>query len=488
MIRERNQIFKLNFILLDAVLSSLAFITAVLVRFYLMEAEKNVAPLTFGSLDLLALFGQSRAGIIAATYLPLGILIVLVQAIAFSAIDLYRPRRGIFSAGEFIDIAKGVLLNLLIVLALLFFYRGTTYSRMVILYTAIFATGFHAAGHFLARYVMGRLRLKGYHTRDVLVIGNGIPARKFIDVILRHPLYGYRILGVLGSVRGAAEGLAGRVLGSEKGMEKVATEKSPDMIVYASSAGGGKMARQMREVVEFCDREGIDCRIVPDLVDLVTHRARIDDLDGLPLLSLRDTPLKNGYNRFLKRVFDLVFASAVLIAISPILLFLAIVIYLDSPGPIFFVQERVGLDRRNFRVIKFRTMKVQDRSSSDTTWGSKNDSRVTRIGKFLRKTSLDELPQFFNVLRGDMSVVGPRPERPHFVQEFKSRYAHAHYMRRHSAKAGITGWAQIKGFRGDTSIEKRVELDIYYIENWSFWLDVRIILGTVPALVRNPGE
>ena len=489
MIRERNQIFKLNFILLDLFMSTFAYLSSVLLRFFVMEVESRVASPLSGYQEWSTVIpSQDQAGIILLAYLPLGILIVVMQAIAFSAIDLYRPRRGVFSAGEFIDIVKGVLLSLSMVLAILFFYRGTSFSRIVILYTAVFGILYHSLGHYIARSVMARLRLKGYHTRDILLVGTGETASRFIDVIDRHPLYGYRIQAILGSARGAGERIRNLLRGSEKDLEKVFPEVNPDLIVYASSTTSGKGGKMMREVVEFCDREGVDCRIVPDLVDLVTHRARIDDLDGLPMLSLRDTPLKNGYNRFLKRIFDIVFASFVLILISPILLVIMILIKLDSPGPIFFVQERVGLDRRNFKVIKFRTMRQQAKKSSDTTWGSKNDDRVTKLGKFLRKSSIDELPQFINVLLGDMSVVGPRPERPHFVQEFKSRYAHAHYMRRHSARAGITGWAQIKGYRGDTSIEKRVELDIYYIENWSFWFDIRIILSTVPALISNPGE
>jgi hypothetical protein len=199
-------------------------------------------------------------------------------------------------------------------------------------------------------------------------------------------------------------------------------------------------------------------------------------MDGIPIITIRDIPLRNGYNRVVKRVFDILFSFLFILLFSPIYLLIALLVKLSSKGPIFIYQERVGLDNKKFQMIKFRSMLVQEKSESDTKWTIKNDPRITPIGSILRKLSLDETPQFFNSLIGDMSVVGPRPERPFYVEQFKT--SHKHYMRRHAVKAGITGWAQVQGLRGDTSIEDRIEADIYYIENWSLIMDLKIILMT----------
>ena len=327
-----------------------------------------------------------------------------------------------------------------------------------------------------------RLREKGVSVRKILIVGNGSLAYRFYEKVMRNQIYGYRVIGVVGAKKDAHPTLANHLLGPIKDFEKLARQINPDIIVYALSEDH----KRLQKVVEFCDSEGFDCRIVPDMVDLITSHARIEDMDGMPVLTLRDIPLKNGYNRFLKRGFDIVFSGLVIVLTFPVWLVLALLVKFSSPGPVLFAQDRVGLDRNLFKCYKFRTMVVQDQSVSDTTWGGPTDQRVTRIGRLLRKTSLDELPQFINVFLGDMSVVGPRPERPHFVQQFKTRYSH--YMRRHSVKSGITGWAQIQGLRGDTSIEKRVQADIYYIENWSFLLDIVIVLRTVPSLISNPGQ
>ncbi len=482
MIRERNQGFKIAFIALDMVLSAVAFAVAVTVHFVLIGAEKQVLPDRGGLFAPGLIFGESQFSIIFGTYFYLGVIIVLSQIAVFVAIDLYHPRRGLSFYREMAAIIRGVLYNIVIVLALLFFYRGTTYSRMVILYTLIFSVVVHTTGHYYFRKLMSRLRQLGFRTKNVMILGTGFTSARLVKTLTRHSIYGYRVVGLLGPRTGSHPHIRKMIVGSLRELKKAAGLHRPEMIIFAMHPD----PTLLKSVLDFCDQEGIDFRIIPELTDIITHRARIEDLDGMPLLTIRDIPLNNGYNRIIKRTFDILFSFSFLAVFSPLYVILAILVKLDSPGPIFFVQERVGLDRKLFRLVKFRTMVVQDKSRSDTVWGSKSDARVTRLGKFLRKTSLDELPQFFNVLKGDMSIVGPRPERPHFVEQFKSRYYH--YMRRHSVKSGITGWAQIQGLRGDTSIQKRVELDIFYIENWSIWLDVSIALRTIPSMLKNPGE
>ena len=482
MIRERNQTFKLAFIGLDLLVSAAAVSSAFFLHFYVISPEKRdfVVPDKGGNFAPFAYIPDEWS--LVAVYLFLGAMITISQVVVFIATDLYHPRRGINYVREFIAIVRGVAINLLFVLAILFFYRGVSFSRLVIVYIALFSITYHAVGHYFFRQFLGRLRSRGYNTRAVLMIGTGSGAINFAETLKRHAIYGYKIVGMLGPTAGLSEPYTALVRGHVNQFKSVAAKLQPDMIIYAMTAE----QERLTEVVDFCDQEGIDCRIVPDWVDFITHRARIEAMDGIPILTIRDIPLRNGYYKFIKRIFDLISSSCALILAAPFLLLTALLIKLSSKGPVFFSQERVGMDRRTFKIYKFRTMSVQTKEGSDTTWGSADDARVTGIGKFLRKTSLDELPQLWNVLIGNMSVVGPRPERPHFVSEFKSRYTH--YMRRHAVKSGLTGWAQIQGLRGDTSIQERVEADIYYIENWTFWLDIIIILRTIPSMIKNPGE
>ncbi|MBU43429.1 MAG: undecaprenyl-phosphate glucose phosphotransferase [Spirochaetaceae bacterium] len=480
--RERNQSVKLGLIVLDLILAGLSFSLATILHFYVIDPEKRafVNPDDQGLFAPAGLF-PDQYPVLAAYFFP-GLLFALSQVMVFVVTDIYQPARSRHPVRETVLIGRGVLLNLILILAFLFFYRGASLSRLVIAYTAILAVILHGSGHFLFRLYLMRLREKGVSVRKILIVGNGSLAYRFYEKVMRNQIYGYRVIGVVGAKKDAHPTLANHLLGPIKDFEKLARQINPDIIVYALSEDH----KRLQKVVEFCDSEGFDCRIVPDMVDLITSHARIEDMDGMPVLTLRDIPLKNGYNRFLKRGFDIVFSGLVIVLTFPVWLVLALLVKFSSPGPVLFAQDRVGLDRNLFKCYKFRTMVVQDQSVSDTTWGGPTDQRVTRIGRLLRKTSLDELPQFINVFLGDMSVVGPRPERPHFVQQFKTRYSH--YMRRHSVKSGITGWAQIQGLRGDTSIEKRVQADIYYIENWSFLLDIVIVLRTVPSLISNPGQ
>jgi Undecaprenyl-phosphate glucose phosphotransferase len=230
-------------------------------------------------------------------------------------------------------------------------------------------------------------------------------------------------------------------------------------------------------LVEKCEHEGIRARVVPDFFKIIRNRPELGNIGDIPVLSIRTEPLDLLRNRALKRAFDIVFSLIAILLLSPVFLVLAVLIKLTSPGPVFFKQKRVGANNVEFEIYKFRSMKVQEKKKSDTIWTTEDDSRVTWIGKFMRKNNLDELPQFWNVLSGDMSIAGPRPEREYFVEKFKEDISN--YKVRHLVKSGITGWAQVNGWRGDTSIEKRVEHDIYYLENWSFWLDLKIIWRTV---------
>ncbi len=441
----------------DLLIAFLSFGLAYLVRYYIQED------------------GEFQRQIIESrNYLFLGIILGLSQVISFLSIDLYHPRRGLSLTDEFFTIASGVIINLMFILAVLFFFRGDSFSRLVISYFAVATIVLCCLAHFALRSILRILRSKGYNLRSVLIIGTGKSAQSFAYTIKKHAIYGYTIVGyIAGKINLIENDPNFKVVGRIKDLEEYLKTNEIDLLVYALSHDEGDF---LKEAIDVADYLGIDLKVVPSYEEIITAKGRVEVLDGIPIISIRNIPLRLGYNRFLKRSFDFLFSFSFLLIASPVYIAIAILIKLTSRGPIFYKQERVGLDNRKFNMLKFRSMVVQEKQASDTKWTVKDDPRVTRIGSILRKFSIDEIPQFLNVLIGDMSVVGPRPERPFFVEKFQSE--HHQYMRRHAAKAGITGWAQIQGLRGDTSIEERIKADIYYIENWSLSFDIKIILLT----------
>ncbi|MCS7204789.1 MAG: undecaprenyl-phosphate glucose phosphotransferase [Leptospiraceae bacterium] len=486
MIREKRQTFKIIYFFLDFFLSFLSVIIATILHFYILSPEKKF----FFVADTKGFFApglwfppQSFLAIIV-TYSVLGLVFSFFQVFVFIALDVYKPKNIIEPHKEILSLIRGIGINLVVVLAFLFFYREHSYSRLVVIYTVIISSILISTGHYVFRkYILNAIE-KGKYTKNLLIIGTQKETRKIIDYIKKYKLFGLNLVGILKETKDKPihPHLSKYILGTIDDIHNILNQYHIHTVIIILRNN----PKEIHKLIKICDSEGIECRIVPSVMDLISHKVRIEDMDGLPVLVLRDIPLNNAYHRFMKRAFDIVFSLFVLILTFPLMILIAILVKLSSKGPIFFVQERVGLDRKVFKLIKFRTMYVQDKNTSDTTWGRKNDPRVTPIGRFLRKTSLDELPQFWNVLKGDMSVVGPRPERIHFVKKFKKEYEK--YMLRHSVKSGITGWAQVLGYRGDTSIEKRVEADIYYIENWSLLFDIYIILKTIPSLFKNPGE
>ncbi|NCN09829.1 MAG: undecaprenyl-phosphate glucose phosphotransferase [Leptospira sp.] len=459
MLKERSQTFKLLFVIFDLFLSIISFFLAFLLRFIL---EKD-PDFFLKSLDL-------------SNYIILGIILGFTQVISFLSVDLYHPRRGLSFAEEFFGILSGVFINLLFLLSILFFVRAESFSRLIILNYAVISPLLISISHLLLRYVLNKLRKKGYNLRSVLIIGTGKNAIAFQESIKKHSIYGYKIEGFISADKSLIKKnheLFPSIIGKWKNLENLILKHKPDLIVYALSSEEGTY---LKETIDICDYHGIDAKVIPSYEEFITARGRVEVMEGIPIISIRNIPVRLGYNQAVKRIFDIIFSSLFLILFSPFFITMAFLIKLTSPGPIFYRQERVGLDNRSFMMLKFRTMQVQEKRDSDTKWTTPNDPRVTGIGGILRKLSLDETPQFFNVLMGSMSVVGPRPERPYFVEQFQIK--HRHYMRRHAVKAGITGLAQIQGLRGDTSIEKRIEADIYYIENWSLLFDIKIIILT----------
>ncbi len=340
------------------------------------------------------------------------------------------------------------------------------YPLFISFIVSVFARGF-AFGirkHFV---------INGYMQKSLLVIGGDRIAERVVNKIQNEPELGYKLHGVIADYyhETMPQGL---YLGRLDRISEVLASYVVDEVLIAMPL---RREEEILKVVEICEFEGIRFRVVPDFYRIIENRAVLDYIGDIPLISIRTEPLQQMNNRMLKRAFDIVFSFCVLVALMPATVVLAVIITMTSPGPLFFRQKRVGADNREFEMFKFRTMKVQNEKDSDTIWTTVGDDRVTKVGKFLREHNLDELPQFWNVFIGNMSVVGPRPERKFFVEQFKEEVPR--YKVRHQVKSGITGWAQVNGLRGDTSIKKRIEHDLCYIENWSFWWDMVIIWKTL---------
>jgi Undecaprenyl-phosphate glucose phosphotransferase len=343
----------------------------------------------------------------------------------------------------------------------------------LILYPLLFTFIFSLAYRFFFLAGMKRIVKSGYKQQRVLIIGGGSVAKQVMKQITSAPELGYRLYGVIAEeMNGHIP--AGYYLGDYSRFYDTVRAHLIDEVIIALPL---RQKETILQMIDKCEAEGVRVRIVPDFFSIIRNRAVLERLGEIPLISTRTEPLSLLRNRIVKRSFDVCFSFFVLIFFSPVFLVLAMLIKVTSRGPVFFKQKRIGSNNLEFDIYKFRSMVVQDVKDTDTKWTTKEDLRVTKIGKFIRKTSLDELPQFWNVLIGDMTVVGPRPEREHFVEEFRKHIGD--YKVRHLIKSGITGWAQVNGWRGDTSIRKRVEHDIYYIENWRLMFDIKIIFQTV---------
>lgn len=404
-------------------------------------------------------------------YLFLMAVIVVVWGVAFRAFGLYRPRRISSHLAEVRDIAQACTLAVLILVAVTFFLKQFEFSRLVILYFWAFSILSVSLVRALFREGLRFLRRRGYNLRHILIVGEGALAGKLVERFQASPHLGLGIVGLLagnpGMVGKQVGGLS--ILGTYEQAGEIVRELSIDKVFIAIPLNAYD---RMEGILRSLEEGFVDINVVPDLYQYVTLRGGVEEFDGLPLISLQDSPLY-GWNLIAKRMMDITLSSLALVITGPLMLLLAAMIKLTSPGPIFYRQERMGLDGRTFRMLKFRSMGTDAEAATGPVWATREDGRRTPVGALLRRISLDELPQLFNVLRGEMSLVGPRPERPVFIEELRKQIPK--YMLRHKVKAGISGWAQVNGWRGDTSIEKRIEHDLYYIEHWSLLFDVKIL-------------
>jgi exopolysaccharide biosynthesis polyprenyl glycosylphosphotransferase len=454
MIQERTDEFKFTFIFYDILAALAAYALAFYIRFFIMDPTL----VEFQRIDM-------------ESYLFFGVLLIIIQGATFFIVGVYEPARFSSLLDELGPIILGIVLNLLLSFSVLFFFQISQIARILpVLYTLI-ALVLTVLGHsLLRRFIRWRLTHSA-KMHKVVILGSGRTAARLARLFNEDKILGFEVVGFIRETEDR-EGLEPD-LGHIHQLEEIIDQYRPHTLVFATGTGGHK---ELPWILSVCDKHGVHLKIVPGYEDLITIHGKVENLNGFSIISIRDIPARLGVNRLVKRGFDIIFSLIFIIVFSPIFLLAALIIKLTSKGPVFFVQERIGLDGRPFPIIKFRTMYIQDKQKSDVVWTTKNDPRVTPIGRILRKSSVDEFPQFFNVLAGHMSVVGPRPERPYYVEKFKELYPS--FKRRHAVKAGITGWAQVNGFRGDTSIQERIEADIYYIENWSLWLDIKIILMT----------
>ena len=398
--------------------------------------------------------------------------ILLVWGVAFHAFGLSRPRRLGSRLGEWVDVAKASTLGVLVLIAVMtFFFRGYEYSRVVIVYFWALSIVVLSLWRATFREGLRLLRRRGLNRRRALVVGGGDPVAEIVGALRRRPDVGVQIVGLVGERPEGPPPVPW--LGKLEELRAVLDREPVDLVFVAlPQAEYGRLPTVLAEIGD----DPVTINLVPDVYGLATLRGGVEEFEGVPLIHLRESPL-HGWNRVLKRATDLVLGGAGLVLAAPLMLVIAAAVRATSPGPVLLRQERMGLDGRAFRMLKFRTMRADAEAETGPVWATPDDPRRTRLGAWLRRLSLDELPQLVNVLRGEMSLVGPRPERPVFVEEFRRRFPG--YMLRHKVKAGMTGWAQVNGWRGNTSLEKRLEYDLYYIERWSLAFDLKILLLTL---------
>jgi Undecaprenyl-phosphate glucose phosphotransferase len=471
-IRQRHQITSFIYLLGDLAAAAGAFFAAWYLRF-----ETGIFPAAeqpdFGRYMLLLPF------------------ILVLWPVVFYFHGLYQVQRGRSRSEEGINLVVAIILaSLLLSFAVVWVrpvarpgdpYAIFGYSRMFMAMLAGLNVVLSVGVRNAIRAILRHLRLSGHSLQRILVVGAGALGREVAEKLLGHREFGFQVAGFLDDDPGKAnlsfEGL--RVLGTLDSVEEVLRTRRIDQVWVALPV---EAHRKTMRVLQAVAKECVEVRLVPDVLQYATLQAKLEDLDGTPVINLSQVPLQ-GWATLIKRTLDLAVAVCALLVLLPFFPLIAVAIWVEDRGPIFYHQERMGLDGRSFQILKLRSMRVGAESSTGPVWAVKDDPRRTRVGAFLRRWSIDELPQLWNVILGNMSIVGPRPERPAFVQEFREKLPQ--YMLRHRVKSGITGWAQVHGWRGNTSIKKRLQYDLYYIENWSLKLDLKILWMTLRHGLRH---
>ena len=458
MIKDNQRYFNRLHVVIDAVVICIAYVLAWIYKFLILKDQRGLT---------LAQYCVALIGII-----PLYLMLYL-------ACNLYTSKRVQGRRLEGGNIVKANTIGILIVMAAFFPLRDVIepikyYSRWMLAYFYVINIVLEIIARNLIRWCLRKIRRKGFNLRHLIFVGYSGAAEAFIDRILANPQWGYKISGILDDNKEPGytyKGIA--VLGSTDELEKILENNRLDEIALTLAL---REYYKLKRIVAICEKSGVHTKFVPDYNDIIPTRPYTEDLLGLPVVNIRHVPLTNSFNMICKRAMDIVGAIVAIIIFSPVMLVTAVLVRTTSKGPLIYKQERVGLHNQTFQMYKFRSMEVQSAKSEKRAWTVRDDPRVTKVGRVIRKTSIDELPQLFNILKGDMSLVGPRPERPFFVEKFREEIPR--YMVKHQVRPGLTGWAQVNGYRGDTSIKKRIEYDLYYIENWTMGLDIKILFLT----------
>ena len=399
--------------------------------------------------------------------------IIPMYLILYAVFNVYSPKRVQTMKEEIGNIVKSNTMGLVIFIMALYMLHQPHFSRQMMFIFYVINNVAEIIFRNCIRWVLRKIRNRGFNQKHILLVGYSRAAEGYIDRIKTNPQWGYHIMGILDDKVAVGTKYRGeQVIGKIKLLQNLLSENELDEI--AITLGIAEYSK-LEDIVAICEKSGVHTKFIPDYNNFIPTRPYTEDLLGLPVINIRRVPLNGGFNKFVKRVSDIVGSFLLIILFSPVMLAVALAVRFSSKGPVIYKQERVGLHNRNFIMYKFRSMKIE--RCDELHFTTQNDDRTTRIGRFIRRCSLDELPQLFNVLKGDMSLVGPRPERPEFVEKFREQIPR--YMIKHQVRPGMTGWAQINGYRGNTSIRKRIEYDLYYIENWTFWFDIVILFQTI---------
>ncbi len=462
MIKDNQQHFNRLHVMIDAAVVAVSYMLAWWLKFKSGFLDSGLGALSFGF------------------YMSVLIVIVPGYILLYYAFNLYTSKRVQGRRLELSNIVMANTVGLLILFTLLYNLQSyeaqfKNFSREMLFYFYIVNIVNEEIVRLLIRRFLRDIRRKGYNLKHILLVGYSRAAEQYIDRIQQNPQWGYHIRGVLDD--NIARGISYKgvkVIGSIGNLNYILPQNSLDEIAITL---GLEEYYKLEKIVAECEKSGVHTKFIPDYGNIIPTKPYTEDLLGLPVINIRYVPLTNTFNALLKRCMDIVGSILCIILFSPLMLFTAALVKGTSTGPLIFKQERVGLHNKPFHMYKFRTMYVQTEEEEQKGWTTKNDPRITKCGGFLRRTSLDEFPQLFNVLKGDMSLVGPRPERPQYVEKFREEIPR--YMIKHQVRPGMTGWAQVNGYRGDTSIRKRIEHDLYYIENWTVGLDIKILFLTV---------
>ena len=459
MIKDNQRHFNRLHVVIDAVLVAASYLLAWVIRFPLL---------------------QGKPGLAFHYYCWMLVPLVPYTLFVYFAFNLYTPKR---VKGRRLEAGNVMQANLVVILTILVCLQifnkelpklTRDFSRMVLVIFGVLNTAAGIGVRNGIRYVLWKMRRSGFNLKHILLVGYSRAAEEYVDRIKGNPQWGYEVCGILDdNVDVGVEYKGIRVIGQCDDLTRILPANELDEI--AITLGLSEYSK-LEHIVAECEKSGVHTKFIPDYSNIIPTKPYTEDLLGLPVVNIRQVPLSNTFNAMIKRIVDVGGCLFAIVLFSPVMLLTALAIKLTSPGPLIYAQERVGLHNKTFKMYKFRSMEVQDPAKEKKGWTVKNDPRVTPIGKLIRRTSIDELPQLFNILRGDMSLVGPRPERPFFVEKFREEIPR--YMVKHQVRPGLTGWAQVNGYRGDTSIRKRIEHDLYYIENWTLGFDLKIIFLT----------